>query len=58
MFILFLLGIQILQERGVISIYFSPSRWPAWVRWPAYATLFFGISILGISNNAFIYFQF
>ena len=42
----------------MVSIYFSPSRWPAWVRWPAYATLFFGISILGISNNAFIYFQF
>ena len=56
--ILLLIAIQILQEKGIVSLYVSGDRWPIWIRWPAYATLIFGISILGISNNAFIYFQF
>jgi alginate O-acetyltransferase complex protein AlgI len=56
--ILFLVGVQILQARDQISVHFSSTRWPVWLRWPTYATLIFGISIFGISNNEFIYFQF
>lgn len=56
--IVFLVGVQVLQARGLVSIHFSSTRWPVWLRWPAYAMLIFGISIFGISNSEFIYFQF
>lgn len=58
MFIGLLLSVQVLQEKGVFSLYFSPSRVPVGLRWSGYILLLIGISTLGLSSNAFIYFQF
>ena len=56
--ILFLIAVQVLQSRGAVTLYFSETRWPLIIRWPAFAALIFGIAIFGISSNEFIYFQF
>ena len=56
--IMFLLSVQVLQSRGHIPIRLSLAGWPVIVRWPAYAFLLFGISLLGIGSHEFIYFQF
>jgi hypothetical protein len=55
---MFLLSVQVLQSRGHIPIRLSLAGWPVIVRWPAYAFLLFGISLLGIGSHEFIYFQF
>jgi D-alanyl-lipoteichoic acid acyltransferase DltB (MBOAT superfamily) len=57
-FVLLLVLVQVLQEKGRISLYGSGSRVPAYLRAPAYVLMVFAILIFGVSNNAFIYFQF
>lgn len=56
--IVFLMAIQVLQSRGWISLYFSPSRFPPAMRAAGSAVLVCGIALLGVSSSAFIYFQF
>ena len=56
--ILLLYFIQILQYRGVISIYLSPARLPGTLRWTGYGVMILLIAILGISSEQFNYFQF
>lgn len=56
--ILLLIAVQFLQYRGLVPMSKSERMFPIYVRWPAYAAMIFGISIFGISNNEFIYFQF
>ena len=56
--VLILVAVQILQMRGVLSLYFSRSLVPVPVRWAGYLALIFAILYLGMSRNAFIYFQF
>jgi alginate O-acetyltransferase complex protein AlgI len=50
--------IQVLQHYGRITLYFSPSKFPLVVRWISYLVMIFGLTLFGISNTAFIYFQF
>jgi hypothetical protein len=57
-FVLLLIVIQVLQSRGRISLYNSPSGVGKYTRMAGYVLLVFGILIFGISSNAFIYFQF
>lgn len=56
--IVFLFAVQILQYRGVIGLYESASRFPSWLSAIGFLFLLLGISLLGVSSNAFIYFQF
>lgn len=49
---------QILQHYGFITLYFSKSRFPLVVRWISYLVMIFGLTLFGISNTSFIYFQF
>jgi alginate O-acetyltransferase complex protein AlgI len=56
--IVFLFAVQLLQYRGVIGLYESASRFPSWLSAIGFLFLVFGISLLGVSSNAFIYFQF
>jgi D-alanyl-lipoteichoic acid acyltransferase DltB (MBOAT superfamily) len=58
--IFFLVAVQVMQVKGWAPLYrYGEGRlWPLPVRWAAYAVLIFGISILGVSGNQFIYFQF
>lgn len=58
MLILFLLIVQILQYIGIASIYFSKPKTAPVIQFSYYLFLLLGISLLGISSNAFIYFQF
>ena len=51
-------GIQILQHYGFVTLYFSPSKFPMPIRWLSYLAMIFGLTLFGISNTAFIYFQF
>jgi D-alanyl-lipoteichoic acid acyltransferase DltB (MBOAT superfamily) len=53
-----LLLVQVLQSRGLVSLYLSQSGLPAEVRWPGYVGLIVGIAVFGLSSSAFIYFQF
>jgi len=57
-FIAILLAVQILQHKGLVSLYSSPARLPAWLRWTGYLAMILAIATFGISNNEFIYFQF
>lgn len=50
--------IQVLQHFGYISLYFSKSKFPLVIRWIAYLSMILGLALLGISDTAFIYFQF
>lgn len=50
--------VQMLQKSGKVSLYFSKTAWPVPVRWACYLFLFFSVMVLGMSSNAFIYFQF
>lgn len=50
--------IQILQHFGYISLYFSKSKFPLIIRWISYLSMILGLALLGISDTAFIYFQF
>lgn len=56
--IILLFIVQLLQAKGLVSLYLSPSRTPQALRWSAYMLMLLGIALLGISSNAFIYFQF
>ena len=50
--------IQILQHYGYITLYFSKSKFSLPIRWIAYLAMIFGLTLFGISDTAFIYFQF
>jgi hypothetical protein len=50
--------VQVLQYKGVSSLYFSKSKVPALLQGIWYVALLLGVALLGISSNAFIYFQF
>jgi uncharacterized protein YhhL (DUF1145 family) len=56
--IILLYGIQILQFKGLFSIYMSPSATYVSIRWLGYAALLILIAWLGVSSEQFIYFQF
>lgn len=56
--IILLFAVQILQYFKVASLYFSESKMPAVIEFSWYVLLLLGIALLGISSNAFIYFQF
>lgn len=56
--IILLLFIQVLQYRGVVSIYMSMSAVPVSLRWAGYAIMTIMIAMLGVSAEQFIYFQF
>ena len=56
--ILFLFIVQLLQYEGVASIYFSKPKTSPVLQFSYYLFLLLGISLLGVSSNAFIYFQF
>ncbi|MDF1561300.1 MAG: MBOAT family protein [Bacteroidales bacterium] len=56
--ILLLYAIQILQYRGVASIYMGPTVVPRSLRWAGYALLLVMIVMFGVSSEQFIYFQF
>ncbi len=56
--ILLLYAIQILQYRGVASIYMGPTMVPRSLRWAGYALLLVMIAMFGVSSEQFIYFQF
>ena len=64
LFSLLLIGllmiVQILQYNKVIPNYigYGSTDLPRWVSWAAFILLLLGISLFGISSNAFIYFQF
>jgi len=53
-----LLAVQILQYFKMASLYFSESKMPKKVEFLWYVLLILGVSLFGISSNAFIYFQF
>jgi len=56
--ILLLYVIQILQYRGVASIYMGHTVVPRSLRWAGYALLLVMIAMFGVSSEQFIYFQF
>jgi len=56
--IILLYIIQILQYRGVVSIYMGSTVVPRYLRWAGYAMLMVMIAMFGISSAQFIYFQF
>jgi len=58
MLILLLYSIQILQYKGLFSIYYTPSKTPAFLRYVGYAILLVLIGLLGVNSREFIYFQF
>jgi len=56
--ILFLLVVQLLQYFKIASLYFSKPKTSPAFQFMWYILLLLGITLLGISSNAFIYFQF
>lgn len=56
--IILLYIIQILQYKGVVSIYMGATVVPRYLRWAGYAMLMVMIAMFGISSAQFIYFQF
>ncbi|MCG2590796.1 MBOAT family O-acyltransferase [Rhodohalobacter sulfatireducens] len=57
--IIFLIVVELLQYNKKIPVYINQeSVFPKWLVWASYIILLLGISIFGISSNAFIYFQF
>lgn len=56
--IIFLFVVQLLQYFKISSLYFSKPRTHPILQFTWYVTLVLGISLLGISSSAFIYFQF
>ena len=56
--IILLFIVQILQYRGLASLYFSKSKVHPAGQLLWYVMLLIGVSMLGISSNSFIYFQF
>lgn len=53
-----LIAVMLLQNKGWIGIYYRKSKAPSWVSFMAFLLLLIGISLFGVSSNAFIYFQF
>ncbi|MFC5191153.1 MBOAT family O-acyltransferase [Algoriphagus aquatilis] len=53
-----LIAVMLLQAKGWIGIYYQKSKAPSWVSFIAFLGLLLGISLFGVSSNAFIYFQF
>jgi len=53
-----LIIVEFFQEKGYAADYFSPSRFSTPTRWIGYVGLILGIAMLGLSSDAFIYFQF
>lgn len=56
--ILFLMIVQLLQYFQISSLYFSRPRTHPALQFVWYVALILGISLLGMSSSAFIYFQF
>lgn len=56
--IVFLMVVQVLQYHGLIGLYNKPSKFSPVVSALAFLLLLLGISLLGVSSQAFIYFQF
>ena len=56
--ILLLYTIQILQYKGLFSIYYTPSQTSPYLRYLGYAILLLLIGLLGVNSREFIYFQF
>lgn len=56
--VLLLVVVQIFQYKGISSIYFRESKVPQSFQLMWYVALLIGISLLGLSSNSFIYFQF
>lgn len=56
--IVLLLVVQILQYNKKLILYQSEVIYPVWLVGMTYIFLLIGISLLGVSSNAFIYFQF
>ena len=56
--IVMLVIVQLLQAKGWVSLYLSPTRVPRFWRWTAYLLMVLVIAAMGISSNEFIYFQF
>jgi alginate O-acetyltransferase complex protein AlgI len=56
--IAFLFIVQIFQHIGIVGIYDRPSKLPGWMSFIGFLLLLLGVSLLGVSSNAFIYFQF
>lgn len=56
--ILLLCIVQVMQYNGKLAIYFSPAKVSRPVSWLAYAGMLLTIALMGMSANAFIYFQF
>lgn len=56
--ILLLFVVQILQYNKISSLYFSASKVHPALQLLWYVSLLLGVALLGISSNAFIYFQF
>lgn len=57
-FILLLFSMNLLERYQWASLYFSPSRFPAWMRVVGYAGLAILIALFGITCSNFIYLQF
>lgn len=56
--VLLLIVVQVLQYNHKLAMYYRPVALPQWVVGSAYILLLLGISLFGVSSNAFIYFQF
>lgn len=57
-FIVLLVIVQLLQRKGYASLYFSKSKFHPILEYGWQIILLLGISLLGLSSNSFIYFQF
>jgi len=53
-----LMFVQMMQEMKIFSLYFSKPRTPPLLRRLGYVAMSLSIALLGVSSNAFIYFQF
>ena len=53
-----LLAVDFAALKGWAGNYFTPGRFPGWVRVIGYSMLAAGIALLGVTNNSFIYLQF
>jgi alginate O-acetyltransferase complex protein AlgI len=56
--IIMLYLIQIMQYKGIFSIYYRPSLAPAYLRFAGYSLILVLIFMLGVNSQQFIYFQF
>lgn len=56
--VLFLIVVQLLQYNKKLGLYYRTANVPVWLTGVSYVILLLGIALLGVSANAFIYFQF